>query len=220
MKVKTAIFIILISLLALAVVIAVPSAVTATMNPLKFKSKATKVAPRPDQGGNETVARNYTISEALSGDHQGTLAGPVASTPDNDTTLTSSINPSEKAKKAAAPQKNADYWFDKGALCATYGNEKAAIKYFQKVILLDPLRSGAYFEQGVSYGQLEEYAKALDLINKALELESQNGMYYYGRGRVYMLAGKIDKAMEDFKRAAKLDDEDAQTYLKFQSSNQ
>jgi tetratricopeptide (TPR) repeat protein len=45
-------------------------------------------------------------------------------------------------------------------------------------------------------------------------------MYYYGRGRVYMLAGKIDKAMEDFKRAARLDDEDAQTYLQFQSSNQ
>jgi tetratricopeptide (TPR) repeat protein len=220
MKVKSAFPIILISLLALAVVIGVPSAVTATMNPLKFKSKATKVAPRPEPSENKNVAKNYTISGALSGDNQGTSAGQLDSISDNDSAQTPSINPSQTAKKVAASPKNADYWFDKGALCATYGNEKAAIKYFQKVISLDPLRSGAYFEQGISYGQLEEYAKALDLINKALELESQNGMYYYGRGRVYMLAGKIDKAMEDFKRAARLDDEDAQTYLQFQSSNQ
>ena len=116
-------------------------------------------------------------------------------------------------KKVAAAPKNADYWFDKGALCATYGNNRAAIKYFQKAISLDPNRSGAYFEQGVSYGQLGEYNKAIALINKALAMQPQNGLYLYGRGRVYLLAGEKEKAMEDFKKAAELDDEDAQNYL-------
>ncbi len=117
------------------------------------------------------------------------------------------------AGKVAAPKQNADYWFDKGALCATYGNDRAAIKYFQKVIAMDPVRSAAYFEQGISYGQLGEHQKALTLIDKALEIEPQNGLYYYGRGRVYLLSGEKEQAMEDFKKAAELNDEDALNYL-------
>jgi tetratricopeptide (TPR) repeat protein len=117
------------------------------------------------------------------------------------------------ATKKVEPVKNADYWFDRGALCATYGNDPAAIKFFQKAITLDPNRSGAYFEQGISYGQLGEFGKAIPLINRAIDMEPQNGLYIYGRGRVYLLAGDRGKAMADFKKAAALDDEDAQTYL-------
>jgi tetratricopeptide (TPR) repeat protein len=112
------------------------------------------------------------------------------------------------------PVKNADYWFDKGALCATYGNDSAAIRFFQKAITLDPQRSGAYFTQGISYGQLDEFDKALRLINKAIAMEPRNGLFIYGRGRVHLLAGNKRRAMADFRKAAELDDEDAQTYLK------
>ena len=119
-----------------------------------------------------------------------------------------------KATKERVGYKNvADYWFDKGALCATYGNDSAAIKYFQKAISLDPQRSDAYFEQGVSYGQLENFFKAIALIDKAIEMKPHSGLYYYGRARVYLLADEKEKAMEDFKKAAELDDEDAQNYL-------
>ena len=118
----------------------------------------------------------------------------------------------------ASPQesmhkKDADYWLDKAGLCATYGNNQAAIEYFQKVLSLDPQRSEAYFGEGVSYGQLENYYKAIDLIDKAIALEPNKGMYYYGRGRVWLLAGEKEKALEDFRKAAALDDEDAQSYL-------
>ena len=117
------------------------------------------------------------------------------------------------SKKMAKTEKNADYWFDRGALCATYGNDKAAIQYYQKAIKLDPKRSGAYFAQGVSYGQLGEFKKAIPLIDKAIKMEPNNGLYIYGRGRVHLLAGDEAKAMADFKKAADLDDEDAQAYL-------
>jgi len=116
-------------------------------------------------------------------------------------------------RNTVSHRKDADYWFDKGALCATYGNDKAAIKYFRKVIAGNPERSDAYFEQGISYGQLEKFFKAIPLINKAIELEPQNGLYYYGRGRVYLLAGEKEKAMKDFKKAVELDNEDALNYL-------
>lgn len=123
---------------------------------------------------------------------------------------------SQTAKGPSKPiKKDATYWFNKGALVSTYGNNKAAIQYFQKAISLDPNFSGAYFSQGVSFGQLGEYQKAIAQINRALKIEPQNGMYYYGRGRVYLLSGDKTKAMEDFKKAADLQDEDALDYLDY-----
>ncbi len=44
-------------------------------------------------------------------------------------------------------------------------------------------------------------------------MKPQNGLYIYGRARVHLLAGDQEKAMADFKKAAELDDEDAQAYL-------
>jgi tetratricopeptide (TPR) repeat protein len=59
------------------------------------------------------------------------------------------------------------------------------------------------------------------MINQALVMEPENGLYYYGRGRVFLLSGDKDRAMDDFKKAAALEDEDAINYLKYleQTSN-
>jgi tetratricopeptide (TPR) repeat protein len=121
---------------------------------------------------------------------------------------------SQKAYRSrVAVRQDANYWFDKGALCSTYGNNEAAVKYFQRAIALDPNRSGAYFAQGVSYGQLGQYKRALALIDKAIQLKPNYGLYYYGRGRVHLLAGDKESAIKDFKKAATLNDEDAMDYL-------
>ena len=60
-----------------------------------------------------------------------------------------------------------------------------------------------------------QYPKAIAQINMALKQEPQNGLYYYGRGRVYLLWGDKAKAMDDFKKAAELGDEDALNYLEY-----
>jgi tetratricopeptide (TPR) repeat protein len=49
----------------------------------------------------------------------------------------------------------------------------------------------------------------------ALQKEPQNGLYFYGRGRVYLLWGDKEKAMADFKQAAEMGDEDALDYLEY-----
>jgi tetratricopeptide (TPR) repeat protein len=126
-----------------------------------------------------------------------------------------------KSRTATKPiKKDADFWFNKGALFSTYGNHKAAVQYFQKAISLDPNFSKAYFSQGVSYGQLGQYPKAVAQINMALKQEPQNGMYYYGRGRVYLIWGDKANAMDDFKKAAELGDEDALNYLEYIGESQ
>jgi tetratricopeptide (TPR) repeat protein len=121
-----------------------------------------------------------------------------------------------KSQKAAAgPEpRDAETWFRKGALVATYGNNKAAVGYFTKAIALNPNHGGAWFSRGVSYGQLGLYSQGIESINRAIAMEPQNGLYYYGRARVLLLSGDRDKARDDFQKAASLGDEDAQNYLK------
>ena len=116
--------------------------------------------------------------------------------------------------KTGADNEQAAYWFKKGALCATYGNDRAAIKYYEKAIELDPDNSSAYFEQGLSYGQVGDYQKAIPLIDRAIRMQPQNGLYYYGRGRVSLLSGDKEKALKDFKKAVEYGDADAINYLK------
>ena len=166
-------------------------------------------APAESQSTDKTLKTSKTLA-AVNTSNPRIKAGKI----DDITVKTPALKNSVAVEKKTTSPTDADYWFDKGALCATYGNDRAAINYFQKAISLDPNRSGAYFEQGISYGQLGDFDKAVTLVNKALEREPQNGLYHYGRGRVYLLAGKQDQAMQDFKKAAELDDEDAQTYLK------
>jgi tetratricopeptide (TPR) repeat protein len=121
-----------------------------------------------------------------------------------------------RLRKMEAESKDPAYWFQKGALCATYGNNQAAVRYFGRAIALDPGRSAPFFSQGVSYGQLGQYEKAFTAINRAIEMEPRNGLYFYGRARTYLLAGDRQRALEDFRTAAQLGDEDAQAYLRGQ----
>ena len=125
-------------------------------------------------------------------------------------------NPAAISQNAAAgPEpRDAETWFRKGALVATYGNNKAAVGYFTKAIALNLNHGGAWFSRGVSYGQLGLYPQAIESIDRAIAMEPQNGLYYYGRARVVLLSGDREKAREDFRKAADLGDEDAQGYLK------
>jgi hypothetical protein len=125
-----------------------------------------------------------------------------------------SLNQVGNHEKARAVNENdAEYWWKKGVLCSTYGNDKAAIRYYKKAIEMDPNRIDAYFQLGISYGEIGDYQKAISLITKSLETDPQNGLYFYGRGRVYLLSGNEEKGVDDLKVAAALGSQDAYYYL-------
>lgn len=50
-----------------------------------------------------------------------------------------------------------------------------------------------------------DYAKALELYNKTIDLDSENLLALIGRGHVHNMMGLLDKALEDFQTAAELD---------------
>ncbi|KPJ76316.1 MAG: hypothetical protein AMJ54_12020 [Deltaproteobacteria bacterium SG8_13] len=109
--------------------------------------------------------------------------------------------------------KDADYWFNRGVLLSVYGNEKAAIGAFQQAVTLAPQWSSPLFQMGVAFGENGQYAEALSAINKAIELDTGQGAYYYGRARVHLLSGDAPRARADFQKAADLGDQDAIRYL-------
>ena len=123
------------------------------------------------------------------------------------------INQPLHAQEDSNSSKEANYWINKGDLCAIYGNDKAAIRYYRKALKLEPNISRTFFHIGISYGEIGQYGWAIAFINKALAIDSQNGLYYYGRGRVFLLSGEKEKAIEDLKQAAVLGNRVAQNYL-------
>ena len=106
------------------------------------------------------------------------------------------------------------YWLDQGGLFATYGNHTAAVRAYQKAIELDPENSEAYFNLGVTYGEMDDLDQALLYINKAISLDDSQERYYYGRAWVLLIAGKKEEALQDFEKAAAMGDLDAIIYLK------
>ena len=117
------------------------------------------------------------------------------------------------SKKENAAENDIAYWFNKGIINATYGNNKAAIKYFNKAIKFGSENAAVHFNIGICQGELGQYQEALSFINKAIEIDPEKALYYYGRGRVALLSGNTGKSLEDFKRAAALGSRDAQNYL-------
>jgi hypothetical protein len=119
------------------------------------------------------------------------------------------------ATGAPAPvEGTADFWMDRGGLLSAYGNYKGAVACFQKALTLEPRLAEAAFQLGVAYGELGLFEQAVEALSRAVAQAPDRGHYHYGRGRVYLLAGDEDLAMQDFMEAAFLGDSDARTYLR------
>jgi uncharacterized protein YbaP (TraB family) len=148
----------------------------------------------------KTAIQNYLAKKGFKITRMGTMyAQPVA-----------------EVKMAGVTEENqseTQKWYEKGILYTVYGNDQAAIPYFQKVIDSNPSHSDAYFQLGVSYGETGAYQKAISAIDKAIELNSEKDDYYYGRGRIYLLSGEKETALKDFKQAAAMGSKDAKNYL-------
>ncbi len=117
----------------------------------------------------------------------------------------------EKQKRVVV--EDAAYWMDRGALCAMYGNDAAAVKYFEKALELEPEKGDAHFLMAMSYEGLGNTEKALEAVNMAISLDGENATYLYGRGRIYLLSNKKEQALSDFRIAADKGNEDAKRYL-------
>ncbi len=124
--------------------------------------------------------------------------------------------PGSEAAPSAAERRQTDdpdYWYRRGGLQSAYGAYQAAVKSYRKVIELAPRHADAHFQLGVSYGEMRQFEAAVKAMSQAIDLDDDKGAYYYGRGRVFLLAGQEDEAMRDFMEAGFRGHSDARAYL-------
>lgn len=89
-----------------------------------------------------------------------------------------------------------------------------ALNAFNKVIMLNPQNTEAYYNLGYVYDELGEHKQAIINYNRAIKLNSLYIDAYLGRAFAYNNLGKLNRAIVDVKRAARLGDSFAQKFLK------
>lgn len=70
-----------------------------------------------------------------------------------------------------------------------------------------------YFTEGEKYYILEDYAKALVLFQKSLDISPDNATVYFKIGQIYSQSSELEKALENAKKAVDLDDKNKYFYV-------
>ncbi|UCG93382.1 MAG: tetratricopeptide repeat protein [candidate division WOR-3 bacterium] len=90
-------------------------------------------------------------------------------------------------------------------LCERIDKKDEAFETFQRIVELDTANAVALNYVGYTYAERNENLDyALELVNKALTIEENNGYYIDSRGWVYYQMGRYEDALKDLKRAADL----------------
>jgi len=76
-----------------------------------------------------------------------------------------------------------------------------AVTSFKRTLDIDPMYSTAYNMLAYSYQRLEDFDRALEYINKYIELEPGEPNPYDSRGDIYFKQGKYDLAIESYRTA-------------------
>lgn len=78
-------------------------------------------------------------------------------------------------------------------------------RVFQRILEIDTLNAVALNYVGYTYAeQNDSLDYALQLVNRALEIDKDNGYYIDSRGWVYYMMGRFEEAAEELKKAASL----------------
>lgn len=99
--------------------------------------------------------------------------------------------------------KGSSYWLE-GRIYSKKDENKKAVQSFYKALDYVP-ESRLYATIGYKEIQLKQYKKALDNLNKAIELDSKTAYAYSNRAWLYIHYGKLKEARTDITTAIRLD---------------
>ncbi len=105
-----------------------------------------------------------------------------------------------------------EIYFNRGVTHGKLGAHQKVVEDLKTAISLHP-NAHYYNELGVAFGNLGIYDKAIESLSAAIEIEPQLAAPYFYRGIAYKKQGKNNLSLQDFRTAAGLGHERAQTYL-------
>jgi tetratricopeptide (TPR) repeat protein len=95
-------------------------------------------------------------------------------------------------------------YFNRGASYRRHGDDKQAIRDYDKALEINPNYGEVYINRGVARAALGEYSQAIGDYNKAIEIKPHDADAYYNRGVVYAALGNFSQAIGDYDRALEL----------------
>jgi serine/threonine protein kinase/Tfp pilus assembly protein PilF len=78
---------------------------------------------------------------------------------------------------------------------------EGAVRYFNKAIEIDPLYKIAYNMLAYAYNEIGDFEKSIWAINKYISLAPDEANPYDSRADLYAYNGKLDQAIESYKKA-------------------
>lgn len=103
--------------------------------------------------------------------------------------------------------------FKLGECWAKKGDLKEAKKYFRFATGDDPSNPEAFYQLAGVYVALKKYKNAIEVYEKAISLEPRSGNAYLNRGMCHARERDMDKACQDWKKAAELGSQEAETLV-------
>ncbi len=91
------------------------------------------------------------------------------------------------------------------AWCLIFKQPQVAFEYWQKIIDADPAHSRTFAKMSHQHAVMGHRREALDCIQKALAVESNNAGYWFNQGFMLQEDGGNAEAIESFDRAIALD---------------
>jgi tetratricopeptide (TPR) repeat protein len=121
----------------------------------------------------------------------------------------------EMLTKSINKKTDSDQLYQYRGLYQYYMDEKkAALSDFDQAIKLNPGNIEALYHSGLLYGEMGDYAKAVDRLTKTIEADKNYKSAYVYRGVYNYNNGKTDIACADFNKAKELGETSVQKYIK------
>lgn len=108
----------------------------------------------------------------------------------------------------------APYFYERADMKAQAGKYKEAVMDYNNFYdaLQGAVTASFYFQREQSELQCRMYQQAINDINKAVEMEPENAMYWTEKGSVHIRFNQLDEAVEALNKAISLDNQDGATY--------
>ena len=88
-------------------------------------------------------------------------------------------------------------------LTSDLNRDEETFRIFQRILEIDTLNAVALNYVGYTYAEQNDSLDfALQLINRALEIDKDNGYYIDSRGWVYYMMGRYEEAAQELMKAA------------------